>query len=869
MGIPEQDLIFKLKSIGIRVEGEDSQVDSEVLQALLQGKRMPHPKEVILRDQPGAPGGRRVPLPPRRPPNPLRPGRPRTMIHRVEPKIRTLPSSEPRATITAREKAAQEAAARQAEEAARKAAILEAQAEAAKAKAAAEAEAASAPKAKKGEAPEAPKKATGGEALTAKQEEDAREVASRLKTTRPKAPTEGERPTPTRPTRQVARQERKPRRVPRRAASGTAAPSLRSFRGRGGDTAIPAPTPEDLASASGRRKRRVERKTEERARGGTQVAFKEGKPEGPVMISEGMTVRDFAEKLGVKSKDLIKALFSKGIMANINHVLEPELAQEVAEDLGVESMVVSFEEEVQLTREIALAEDDEATAGGTRQSRAPVVTIMGHVDHGKTTLLDSIRSSKVTEGEFGGITQHIGAYEVDINNRKIVFLDTPGHEAFTTMRARGAKVTDIVVLVVAADDGVMPQTLEAINHARAADVPMIIAVNKVDKANANPDRVKKELADHNILVEEWGGDIVSVPISALKGQGIDELLEMILLQADILELKASPDVPAQGIVLEARKEVGRGIIATVLVQNGSLTVSDSFVSGKTWGRVRSMVNDLGERLEEVGPSTPVEVTGFNDVPEAGDPFQVLADEAKARSIADFRSQENRQRSLSPTQGRMSLDQLFSRIEAGEVKELPVILKADVQGSVEVIRDTLEKLSTEKVRVRVIASAVGGISTNDIILATASDAVVIGFNVRPERNASEMAEKEGIDLRLHTVIYELVDELKAAMAGLLEPTIQEVTRGRAEVRETFKIPKIGTIAGCHVLEGVVKRGAPARLLRDNVVVHDGKVGSLRRFKEDATEVRAGFDCGIGLERFQDLKPGDVIEVYEREEVAATL
>jgi translation initiation factor IF-2 len=814
------------------------------------------------------------------------------MIQKVEPRIKTLPSSEKREREedrVAREQVSAEEARKLEQEIAKQqvresqqaeARIEEAKDEVRKAQEAAKEKAAA-------ESAETQKAAEDKKATD--ETDDSKEVAARLKTTRPKAPTAGEKPTPTRPTRQVARQERKPRRPGGRPtgpggrptgpggrpARPGGTPSLRSFRGRSAAmTAATAPTPtppEDLESASERRRRRVERKSEER-RDGYQVRFKEGRPEGPVMISEGMTVRDFAEKLGIKSKDLIKALFSRGIMANINQVLDQELAQQVAEDLGVETMVVSFEEEVQLQQELLRdeveeAQDTESKAG--KSERAPVVTIMGHVDHGKTTLLDSIRSSKVTEGEFGGITQHIGAYEVEAQGRKVVFLDTPGHEAFTTMRARGAKVTDIVVLVVAADDGVMPQTLEAINHAKAADVPMIIAVNKVDKANANPDRVKKELADHSILVEEWGGDIVSVPISALKGEGIQELLEMILLQADILELKASPEVPAQGIVLEARKEAGRGIIATILVQNGTLSVSDSFVSGRTWGRVRSMTNDLGELVEEVGPSTPVEVTGFNDVPEAGDPFQVLADESKARSIADFRRQENRQRSLSPTQGHMSLDQLFSRIEAGEVKELPVILKADVQGSVEVIRDTLEKLSTEKVKVRVIASAVGGISTNDIILATASDAVVIGFNVRPERNAAELADKEGIDLRLHTVIYELVDELKNAMTGLLEPTFQEVTRGRAEIRDTFKIPKIGTIAGSHVVEGFIKRGASARLLRDNVVVYEGKVSSLRRFKEDATEVRTGFDCGIGLERYQDVKPGDIIEVYEREEIAPTL
>jgi translation initiation factor IF-2 len=494
---------------------------------------------------------------------------------------------------------------------------------------------------------------------------------------------------------------------------------------------------------------------------------------------------------------------------------------------------------------------------------------MGHVDHGKTSLLDRIRKAKVAEGEAGGITQHIGAYHVTLDGKPIVFLDTPGHEAFTMMRARGSKVTDIVVLVVAADDGVMPQTVEAIDHARAAGVPLVVAVNKMDKANANPDRVKKELADHELLVEDWGGDVVSVPVSALKGEGIDELLEMILITADLLELKAAPDIPAQGAVLEARKEVGRGTVATVLVQDGTLRVGDAFVSGATSGRVRSMMDDLGNRVEEVGPSSPVEVAGFSDVPEAGDLFQVVASEAKAREIAEYRQQQARRKELQPTTGKMSLDALFNRIQEGEVKELPVVIKADVQGSVEVLRDALVKLSTEKVRVEIIHAAVGAISTNDVLLASASEAVVVGFNVRPERNAIDLADKEQVDIRLHTVIYEMTDEIRNAMVGLLEPTFEEVTRGRAEVREIFKVPKAGTVAGCHVVDGVIPRNAQVRLLRDNVVVFTGKISSLKRFKDDVSEVRSGFDCGISLDGYQDVKPGDEIESFVREEVAQTL
>ncbi|RMH17969.1 MAG: translation initiation factor IF-2, partial [Acidobacteria bacterium] len=628
----------------------------------------------------------------------------------------------------------------------------------------------------------------------------------------------------------------------------------------------PSEPVEAAKPSSERGRRRAQRKQDAgaTARSAELPAFKEARPDGPVTVVEGMTVREYAEKLGVKSKDLIRALMMRGIMANINHVLDPETAKALADDLGVEVMEVSFEEEVQLQQEIERDDGDLEKA-----PRAPVVTVMGHVDHGKTTLLDAIRQSNVVAGEAGGITQHIGAYHVDVGDQKIVFLDTPGHEAFTLMRARGARVTDLVVLVVAADDGVMPQTIEAIDHARAAKVPIIVAINKIDKANANPDRVKKELADHELMVEEWGGDVVSVELSALKKEGIDELLEMILLQAELLELKASPALPAQGTVLEARRDVGRGIVATVLVQDGTLEVGDVFVAGSVWGKVRSMTDDRGERLDAAGPSTPVEVTGFNDLPSAGDLFQVVEDEAKARSITDFRRREERQRELQPKPSRMSLAQLFDRMEAGEAKELAVVLKADVQGSLEVVKDAIEKLSTDKIKIKVLHAGVGAITTNNVIFAAASDAIIIGFNVRPERKASALAEKEDVDIRLHTVIYELTDELKKAMAGLLEPEFVEEERGRAEVREIFKVPKIGTVAGCYVTEGVIPRNANVRLLRDNRVVYEGKIASLRRFKDDVAEVRSGFECGIGLEQFQDVKPGDVIEAFVRREVAPTL
>ncbi len=834
MNLPSQDLIFKLKSIGVRVEGDDAHIDTDTLQAILKGKKLPHPREVILRDeeaQATAPKtSRRAPR--RRPPStPLRPNRPRTVIRKVDSKIESIPTKEK-------------------------------------------------PEPKKEEAPPKPpeKEAPAEKAAETKAPEEAAEAKT------PAAPPEkAAKKTPAKPSKPVKPTKKKVAKAPAKTEekgeaeaappekakkkTGRAAPSekeLAAYRGKIEDI---EEVEEEVAAETDQRPSRAQRrkKRKEKREEGKVLPFKEKKPEGPVIVSEAMTVREFADKLGVKAKDLIQLLFNKGVMANINHVLAPETALELAQELGVEAMEVSFEEAQQLEQEEALGEE-----AGHKEPRAPVVTVMGHVDHGKTSLLDQIRKTKVAEGEAGGITQHIGAYEAKLDDgRKIVFLDTPGHEAFTMMRARGSKVTDIVVLVVAADDGVMPQTVEAIDHAKAAGVPIVVAINKVDKDNANPDKVKKELADHELLVEDWGGDVVSVPMSALKGEGIDELMEMLALTADLLELQAAPDVPAQGVVLEARKETGRGTVATVLVQNGTIEVGDSFVCGATFGRVRSMLSDVGERVETVGPSTPVEISGFSDVPGAGDMLQVVADEAKAREIANYRQEQLRRKELQPTKGKLSLDQLFDRIQEGEVKDLPVVIKADVQGSVEVLKDALAKLSTDKVRVEVIHSAVGAISTNDVLLASASDAVIVGFNVRPERKAVELAEKEEVDIRLHTVIYEITDEIKKAMLGLLEPEYEEVTRGRAEVREIFKVPKIGVVAGCHVVDGVVSRNAQVRLLRDNVVVFTGKIDSLKRFKDDVTEVRSGFDCGISLQGFQDIKPGDEIEAFVREEVAQTL
>jgi translation initiation factor IF-2 len=587
------------------------------------------------------------------------------------------------------------------------------------------------------------------------------------------------------------------------------------------------------------------------------------KPTGKVALTEGVTVKELAEKLDIKASDLLKHLFmKKGLMVSINQPLGGELALEVASELKIDAEIVSFEEAIEMEAM------ERVEGGGGTVPRGPVITVMGHVDHGKTSLLDAIRETNVAAGEAGGITQHIGAYHVEKKGRKIVFLDTPGHEAFTMMRARGAKVTDIVILVVAADDGVMPQTKEAIDHARAAKVPMIVAINKIDKPNANVERVRRELADANVLVEQWGGEVVSVEVSAVKKQGIDDLLDMILLTADILDLKANPEMPAKGVVLEARKEVGRGTVGTVLIHDGTLRVGDPFFSGTTWGRVRAMTDERGQRINEAGPATPVQLSGFEDVPNAGDSIAVVDDDTQARMIGQLRQEKARENAQQKV-GRMSLDQLFQRMQTGGVKELNLIVKADVQGSVEVLNETLRKLSTSEVKVNVIHTSVGAVSTNDVMLATASDAIVIGFNVRPERNASELAEKEGVDIRMYTVIYTLVDEMKAAMTGLLDPKFQEVFQGRAQVRDTFKVPKVGTIAGCMVTEGIIPRTASIRLLRDNRVILEGKIASLRHFKNDVSEVRQGFECGIGIEKFQDVKVGDVIEAFKVEQLAAAL
>ena len=580
-----------------------------------------------------------------------------------------------------------------------------------------------------------------------------------------------------------------------------------------------------------------------------------------ITISEGITVKELSEKLDIKSSLVIKKLVDRNIFATINQTLDSKLANELARDFGASVNTISFEQE-------AMQDVQEAEVEADRVKRAPVVTIMGHVDHGKTSLLDAIRLANVAEKEAGGITQHIGAYHVVKNDRKIVFIDTPGHEAFTRMRSRGAKVTDIVVLVVAADDGVMPQTLEAIDHARAAGVPIIVAVNKIDKPNAQPERVKQQLADRGLNPEEWGGDTVMVNVSAKQKTNLDLLLEMILLVADLQDLKANPDRPGMGTVLEAKLDRGRGPVATVLVRNGTLRVGDYFICGLVFGKVRAMLDDRGQPVREVEPSMPVEVLGLESLPEAGDPFQVVTDTAKAKQIVIYREAKAREVAMAKNK-RLTLDQLHQQMQAGEVKELPIILKADVSGSAEVVSETLQKLSNKKVKIRVLHSGVGAITESDVLLASASNAIIIGFNVRPERNAASVAEQEKVDIRLHTIIYNLTDEIKKAMTGLLSPVFKETYRGKAEVRDTFRVTKVGMVAGCIVLDGTLTRSSEARVLRDNVVIHTGKIGSLRRFKDDVSEVKSGMECGVTLDNFGDVKQGDILEAFSTEKVAGEL
>jgi translation initiation factor IF-2 len=582
-----------------------------------------------------------------------------------------------------------------------------------------------------------------------------------------------------------------------------------------------------------------------------------------IRISNMVPVGELAKQMGVKAGEVLKKLMDLGIMATITQQLDFDTATLVAQDFDYVVENVAFDAESAIEMEHESEEGVE-----TKSPRPPVVTIMGHVDHGKTSLLDAVRKTNVTESEAGGITQHIGAYSVAVSDRRITFVDTPGHEAFTAMRARGAKVTDIVVLVVAADDGVMPQTIEAISHARAAKVPIIVAVNKIDKPSADLERVKRELANHGLAAEDWGGDTPLVAVSAKTHQGIPDLLDMILLQADVLELNANPTKLARGVIIEAKLERGRGPVATVLIQEGTLHAGDPFVCGTQYGRVRAMMDENGRKLDEAGPSVPVEILGLGGVPEAGDVFSAVGDEATARQVASSRLDKKRQAQLATT-SRVSLEELYDKIKAGEAKELRVILKADVQGSVEALQKALGLLSTDEVKLNVLHASVGGVSESDVLLASASKAIIIGFNIRPESKASELAEREGVDIRLYTIIYEALNDMRSALEGMLAPTLREKILGRAEVRQPFPIPGVGTIAGSIVNEGKIARSSRVRLVRDSVPVYEGKVSSLRRFKEDVREVASGLECGIGLENFNDVKAGDVIEAFEVEEVARRL
>jgi translation initiation factor IF-2 len=607
--------------------------------------------------------------------------------------------------------------------------------------------------------------------------------------------------------------------------------------------------------------------------GGMQMSREPAPITRTITVTEGISVKDLAEKLDVRGKDLIATLLMRGVFVTVNQSLDAELVKDVARQFGADTQVITFED--QMANEAIENLLQQPNPDELEVSRPPVVTVMGHVDHGKTSLLDAIRETDVAAGEAGGITQHIGAYKVKFakegspaSGREIVFLDTPGHEAFTRMRARGAKVTDIVVIVVAADDGVMPQTLEAVDHAKAAGVPIIVAVNKIDKPDAQPERVKQQLSDRGLAPEEWGGTTVFVEVSAKKHINLDGLLEMICLVADIQNLKATPDRSAVGTVVEAKLDRGRGAVATVLVQNGTLKNSDSFIMGNTFGKIRAMFDDRGRSIDIAGPSTPVEILGLESMPEAGDTFLVVADRDKAKAVSQFRKMREREQTLAKS-SRVSLEGLAEQIKQAGVKELPLILKGDVAGSVEVLADSLQKMSTEKVRIKIIHTGVGAITESDILLASASNAIIIGFNVRPERKGADLAEQEGVEIRLHSIIYELQDEIRKAMLGLLDPVFKENYLGKAEVLNIFRIPKVGTIAGARVLDGVLRRDADIRLTRGGEQVFKGKLSSLKRFKDDAREVTSGMECGIGINGFNDIQVGDTIEAFVTERVAAEL
>lgn len=588
-----------------------------------------------------------------------------------------------------------------------------------------------------------------------------------------------------------------------------------------------------------------------------RIAAERKKKPITVSIPEEIVVSELALRLKATAAEVVKKLFLMGVMVTVNDVIDFDTASLVAMEFHAKvekEVVVTIEERI-----IDDSEDDDSNLVG----RAPVVVVMGHVDHGKTSLLDAIRHENVTEGEAGGITQHIGAYRVKANDRDITFLDTPGHEAFTTMRARGAKSTDIAILVVAADDGIMPQTVEAINHAKDADVSIIVAINKMDKVGANPDLVKQQLTEYNLVPEEWGGDVPCIPVSAKTKEGLDDLLEMVILVADMLELKANPDRSAKGVVIEARLDKGRGPIATMLVQNGTLKVGDIVVAGMAVGRVRAMTNDRGEKVTAAGPSYPVEITGLDEVPQGGDIFNSVSDERLARELVEQRKAQQKEEQFN-AQTKVTLDNLFDQMQLGEVKELKIIVKADVQGSVEAVRQSLEKLSNEEVRVNVIHGGVGAVNESDVMLARASNAIIVGFNVRPDSVAAENAERDGVEIRMYRVIYDCIEEIEQAMKGMLAPKIREVELGKAECRSVIRIKSVGTVAGCYVLSGKVERGAGVRIVRDGIVIAEDNMPSLQRFKDAVKEVAAGYECGIGLEHFSDIKEGDIFEVFKMEE-----
>ncbi|MBE6911806.1 MAG: translation initiation factor IF-2 [Ruminococcaceae bacterium] len=583
------------------------------------------------------------------------------------------------------------------------------------------------------------------------------------------------------------------------------------------------------------------------------------KPQVTVMIPDEISVGELASRMKRTGADVVKQLIKLGVMASVSDVIDYDTAAIVALEMGAK-----VEKEVIVTIEDKLIDESEDKAEDLKL-RDPVVVVMGHVDHGKTSLLDAVRKTNVVSGEAGGITQHIGAYRVDINGRKITFLDTPGHEAFTSMRARGAQITDVAILVVAADDGIMPQTVEAINHAKAADVPIVVAINKMDAEGANPDRIKQQLTEYELVAEEWGGSTIVCPISAKLGQGIDDLLEMVILTADMLELKANPDRAAKGTVVEAKLDRGRGPVATLLVSNGTLNAGDVVIAGTSVGRIRAMTDDKGRKIKTAGPSVPVEIIGLSEVPNAGDIFYAVEDERMARELVEQRKQTEKDELNKSQSRKVSLEDLFDQIQQGEIKELPIIVKADVKGSAEAVKASLEKLSNDEVRVRVIHAGVGGINESDILLASASNAIVVGFNVRPDAGARDSAAASGTDIRTYRIIYDCIEEIEAAMKGLLAPTFREEVLGHAEIRQTFKVSKVGTIAGCRVTDGKITRNASVRVVRDGIVVYDGLLASLKRFKDDAKEVDSGYECGLSIENFNDIKEGDVVEAYAMVEV----